>query len=223
MAKIIRPTYPLEFSIGLLLLIFIMSAFVSFEIFNATWRLVMEGQGPVFGMALSGIAVVIMALILWEEFLFPVRIKPVEKEIVFRNHFTKLKTQVFIYCLIPAIVIFVYVNYDVSSIPFFIWAVICLAAPLVGKLISGIKNYNDFLRLTDRSIDYRNNEKAGVLPVNEIQRIMLIKDDANVLHKIAVLMLNNKREVIDLDEMELEPYLQTIEDFIKGHYPALVN
>jgi hypothetical protein len=29
--------------------------------------------------------------------------------------------------------------------------------------------------------------------------------------------------VIDLDEMELEPYLQTIEDFIKGHYPALVN
>jgi hypothetical protein len=174
-------------------------------------------------MALSGIAVVIMALILWEEFLFPVRIKPVEKEIIFRNHFTKLKTQVFIYCLIPAIVIFVYVNYDVSSIPFFIWAVICIVAPLVGKLISGIKNYNDFLRLTDRSIDYRNNEKAGVLPVKEIQRIMLIKDDANVLHKIAVLMLNNKSEVIDLDEMELEPYLQTIEDFIKGHYPALVN
>ena len=108
MAKIIRPTYPLNFSIGLLLLIFMLSAFISFEIFDTTWHAIMEGEGPMLGMALFGIAVVIMALILWEEFLFPVRIKPLEDEITFRNHFTKLKTQGLIYSVIPVIFVFIY-------------------------------------------------------------------------------------------------------------------
>src|SRR5688572_16081445 len=120
MAKIIRPTYPLEFSIGLLLLIFVLSAFISFEIFKVSWHTLIEGEGPILGMVLSGVAIIIMALILWEEFLFPVRIKPLEKEIVFRNHFTKLKTQIMIYCAIPIIVLFIYLNYEVSPLPFFI-------------------------------------------------------------------------------------------------------
>jgi hypothetical protein len=155
MAKIIRPTYPLNFSIGLLILVFLLSAVVSFEIFDTTWRAVMDGQGPVLGMALAGIAVVIMVLILWEEFLFPVHIKPVEDEIIFRNHFTKLKTQVLIYCVIPAIVVFLYLAYDVSFVPFLIWASICIVVPVAGKLISGIKNYNDFLKFTNDSIEYK--------------------------------------------------------------------
>jgi hypothetical protein len=223
MAKIIRPTYPLEFSIGLLCLIFLLSAFISFEIFNASWHTIIEGEGPIFGMVLAGIAIVIVALILWEEFLFPVHIKPVEDEIVFRNHFTKLKTQVAIYCPIPVIVLFIYFNYDVSPLAFFIWATICILAPIAGKLMSGIKNYNDFLKLTDGTIAYKNNEKGGVLVVKEIKEIILIRDEANVLHKIQVLMANNRQETIDLDEMELEAYYDTIDEFIVRHYKGLLR
>lgn len=184
MAKIIRPTYPLNFSIGLLLLILLLSTFVSFEIFNTTWHAVMEGGGPLLGMILSGVAVVIMTLILWEEFLFPIRIKPIEDEIIFRNHFTKLKTQVLIYCAIPAIVVFIYFNYDVNLLAFLIWATICLIVPVAGKLISGIKNYNDFLKFTNDSIEYKNNEKQGVLKVSGMREMLLIRDEAKVLHKI---------------------------------------
>lgn len=223
MAKIIRPTYPLEFSIGLLLLIFFLSAFLSFEIFAVTWHEITEGGSPLLGMILAGVVVVIVALILWEEFLFPVRIKPTEDRIIFRNHFTKLKTQVLIYCAVPLIIIFLYLNYEVRPVAFFVWASVCIAAPLVGKLMSGIKNYNDFLSLTDGAIAYKNNEKEGVLKVSEIREIVLIKDEANVLHKIQVVMHNDSQVTIDLDEMELEAYYQTIEHFIKGHYSSLVK
>jgi len=223
MAKIIRPTYPLEFSIGLLLLIFVLSSFLSSEIFDVKWHEIMEGNGPFLGMILAGIAVVIMALILWEEFLFPVRIKPKEDEVVFRNHFTKLKTQVLIYCAIPVIVIFIYFNYEVNGFRFFIWAAICVIAPVPGKLLSGIKNYNDFLKLTNDAIEYKNNEKEGVLRVGEIREILLVKDEANVLHKVQVTMANNTQVTIDLDEMELEAYYLTIDGFIKGHYKGLVR
>jgi hypothetical protein len=120
-------------------------------------------------------------------------------------------------------VLFIYLNYDVSPLPFFIWAAICVVSPVVGKLISGIKNYNDFLRLTDASIQYRNNEKSGVLPVSDMQSIILMKDEAAILHKVEVIMVSGTKELIDLDEMELDPYLQTIEEFIKSHYPALVK
>jgi hypothetical protein len=223
MAKIIRPTYPKEFSIGLLLLIFVLSSFLSFEIFDARWHEIMDGKGPFFGMLLAGVAVVIMALILWEEFLFPVRIKPVEDEIVFRNHFTKLKTQVAIYCAIPVIVGFLYFDYAISPVPFFIWAAICVIAPVAGKLVSGIKNYNDFLKLTDDTIEFRNNEKEGVLRVGEIHEIILIKDETNILHKVEVQMRDHRQVLIDLDEMELEAYYQTIDQFIKSHYRELVK
>jgi hypothetical protein len=223
MAKIIRPTYPLEFSIGLLLLIFALGTFLSFEIFAARWHDIMEGRGPIAGMLLSGTAVVIMVVILWEEFFFPVRLKPMEDEIIFRNHFTKLKTQVLMYCAIPAIVVFNWVQYDVSLVPFFVWASICLISPVAGKLISGIKNYNDFLKLTNDTIEYKNNEKAGVLRVSDIQSMTLIKDEASVLHKIHVQMKDNSKVVIDLDEMELEAYFKAIDIFIQGHYQDLVT
>jgi hypothetical protein len=221
--KPIRATYPLEFSIGLLCLIFFLSTFLSFEIFNASWHTIIEGEGPIFGMVLSGMAIVIMALILWEEFLFPVRIKPLKNEIVFRNHFTKLKTQIAIYCAIPIIVLFIYFNYEVSPLAYFIWATICISAPVMGKLMSGIKNYNDFLKLTNETIEYKNNEKAGVLALKDIQEIIIIRDEVNTLHKIQVLMSNNRQVTIDLDEMELEAYLHTVENFIISHYRVVVK
>ena len=223
MAKIIRPTYPLEFSIGLLLLIFVLSVFISFEIFDTRWALIMEGQGPIAGMVLAGVATVIMALILWEEFLFPVRIKPAENAIVFRNHFTKLQTQLLIYCMIPVIVVFIYFNYKVSTLAFFIWAAICLIVPVAGKLLSGIRNYNDFLKLTNETIEYRNNEKEGVLPISNVCEIVMIRDDANVLHKFKVHMQDGTHVIVDLDEMELEAFLQTIDLFIRNHYSGRVR
>src|SRR5690242_974145 len=217
MAKIIRHTYPKEFSIGLLLLVFVLASFLSFEIFDVKWGEVMAGSSKVFGMMLAGLAVVFMVLILWEEFLFPVRFKPTEDEIVFRNHSTKLQTQIAIYCAIPVIVVFVFFNYSISYVPFIIWAGLCLVAPVAGKLASGLKNYNDFLKLTNDTIEFKNNEKEGVLKISEIQEIILIKDEENVLHKVKVLM-QNAEVMIDLDEMELEAYNETIEKFISGHY-----
>lgn len=222
MAKIIRPTYPIEFSIGLLLLIFVLSGFLSFEIFSVQWQDIVDGGTPVIGMVLAGTAVVVMSLILWEEFLFPIRVKPEKEQIVFRNHFTKLKTQVAIYCTIPVIVCVIFVLYKVSLVPFLIWAVICLVTPL-GKLISGIHNYNDFLKITDDTIEYKNNEHEGVLLVKEVRKISLVKDDSDVLHKIRILMINQAEDTIDLDEMELEAYLSTIENFVKAHYGPLLE
>jgi hypothetical protein len=223
MAKVIRPTYPKEFSIGMLLLIFVLASFLSFEIFDVHWSAITDGGAPLMGMLLAGFAVVIMALILWEEFLFPVRLKPTEDKIVFKNHYTKLKTQVLIYCLIPAIVLFLFFNYAISYVPFAIWAGICLAAPVMGKLKSGIRNYNDFLQLTNDAISYKNNDKEGVLKIAEVREILLVKDESNVLHKVKVTMSNNTDVLIDLDEMELEAYYQTIDGFIRSHYGVLVK
>jgi hypothetical protein len=223
MAKVIRHTYPKEFSVGMLLLIFVLSSFLSSQIFNVSWRVIMSGGSAALGMALVGTAVVIMALILWEEILFPVHIKPKEDEVVFRNHVTKLKTQVLIYFLIPIIFGFIYFYYEVNHVRFFIWALVCTVVPVVGKLKSGIKNYNDFLKLTNDTIEYKNNEKEGVLRVKEIQRITLINDESDVLHKVQVSMSNGNQILIDLDEMELDAYLNTIQTFIIGHYKTLVS
>jgi hypothetical protein len=223
MAKIIRHTYPKEFSIGLLLLVFVLASFLSFEIFDMKWGEVMAGSSKIIGMMLAGLAVVFMVLILWEEFLFPVRFKPTEDEILFKNHSTKLQTQIGIYTAIPLIVVFVFFNYEISPIPFFIWAALCMVAPVAGKLASGLKNYNDFLKLTNDTIEYKNNEKEGVLRINEIHEIVMVKDEENVLHKVKVVMQNQSEVMIDLDEMELEAYTETIEKFITGHYAGVVH
>jgi hypothetical protein len=223
MAKVIRHTYPKEFSIGMLLLIFILSSFLSSQIFNVSWRVVMSGSSATVGTGLVGFAVVIMTLILWEEFLFPVHIKPEKDQVIFRNHSTKLKTQMLIYLIIPIIFGFIYFYYEVNHVRFFIWASICIVVPIVGKLRSGIKNYNDFLKLTNDTIEYKNNEEVGVFIVKEIERITLVKDESNILHKVQVSMTNGNQVLIDLDEMELEAYYETIQTFIIGHYKELVR
>jgi hypothetical protein len=223
MAKIIRPTYPAEFSFGILLLIFLLSSFLSYEIFDLKWHDVIHGGHGILPMALAGLVVVIATLIMWEEFLFPVRIKPMEDEIIFRNHFTKLKMQVLIYSAIPIIVVFLYLNFDVNPVVFTIWASFCVIAPVTGKLISGIKNYNDFLKLSGEAIAFKNNQKEGVLIVKEIEQIRIITNAENGHHKLQIFMKNNNEETIDLDEMELEDYYKTIEQFIHSHYKGLIK
>ena len=140
MGKIIRPTYPKEFSIGLMLLIFVIAGLLSHQIFNVPYSKLAENLNVFFGMFLVGIAVVIMVLIIWEEILFPIKTKEVNGGMVFRNHGAKLKTQIFIYCSIPAIFCFIYFEYEVNHVRFFIWATVCMVAPVAyfcQKLLHG--------------------------------------------------------------------------------------
>jgi len=222
MGKVIRVTYPLEFSIGLLLLIFAIALFLSPQVFNVTWKELLEGSPVYVGMSMVSAAVVVMVLVLWEEFLFPIHIKPTDNGAEFRNHRNKLKTQLLIYCLIPAIFVFVYLAYEVNTVRFFIWATICIGAPVVGKLVSGIKNYNDFLRLTNDLIVFKNNRKTGNMRVSDVEYIKLVRDQRNVLHRILV-GTEGKEIEIDIDEMELEAYCTTIDEFVKLHYGHLVS
>ena len=223
MAKIIRPTYPKELSIGLLLLIFAVSFFLSGQIFDTSHHDSNDGKNVYVGMFLFSSAVIIMMLVLWEELLFPIRVKPDEDGMVFRNHRNKLKKQALIYLVIPVIFAFIYVEYDVNLVYFIIWGVVCIGLPVVGKLISGIKNYNDFLKLTNDTIEYKNNEAEGLYALKDIQHITLVKDARNVLHKIQLLTVSNEQVTIDLDEMELEAYYTFIDKFITGHYKRLLK
>jgi hypothetical protein len=217
MGKTIRPTYPLEISIGLLLLIFVLSLFLSGQVFETQ-----KGETVYFGMTLVSLAVIIMVLILWEEFLFPVKATPVEGGLLFRNHRTKLKIQVLFYFTIPLIFAYIYFNYEVNLIRFIIWAGICMIIPIVGKLFSGINNYNDFLKLTKDKIEYKNNEKTGAYNLQELYRIHLVKDERNVLHKIQLTTNGDQQVLIDLDEMELDAFFEVILKFVQENYKTLL-
>jgi len=224
MGKIIRPTYPLEFSIGLLLLIFVLSFFLSYQIFDVPQHDLPEDASIYFGMFLVSSAVIIMLLVLWEEFLFPVKVKPtVDGGVMFRNHRKKLIKQILIYCAIPVIFGFIYFEYKINHVRFIIWAAICVITPVAGKLISGINNYNDFLKLTNDTIEFKNNEKVGIFELKNLHRIVLVKDDRNVLHKIQLVKTDGKEVIIDLDEMELEAFIDSIGKFITHHYKDLLK
>jgi len=210
-----------EFSVGLLLLIFGLSLFFSHEIFRIPG--VHPDERMYFGMFLVSSAIIIMLLVLWEEFLFPVKVKAIEKGLVFRNHRNKLKVQALIYIIIPVIFVFIYLNYQVNLVPFVVCAAICILAPVMGKLISGIKNYNDFLKLTKESIEYKNNKEVGSFVLTDIREIVLIKDERNVLHKIQLFTNANHEVTIDLDEMELEEYYHSINKFISVYYRNLLK
>jgi hypothetical protein len=223
MGKIIRPRYSIELSIGLLLLVFALSFFLSGQIFKMRGHNLNEGKNVYVGMLLVSSAVIVMLLVLWEEILFPITVKPTEGGAVFRNHRNKLKQQLFIYCAIPLIFIFVYLEYDVNLVRFILWAAVCIIVPVVGKLISGINNYNDFLKLTNDTIEYKNNKQGGSFKLSDIQNIKLVRDDRNTLHKIELALNNSSQVTIDLDEMELEAFYVSIDKFITVRYQSLVT
>ncbi len=220
MAKIVRKSLPLEISIGLLLLIFVLSFLLAGQVFSNTQA---DGINVYYGMGLVSVAVIVMVLVLWEELLFPVRIKPEQNEVVFRNHSTKLKFQVLIWLVIPVIFWFIYSTYALNYVRFYIWASIITFLPVIGKLFSGINNYNDFLKLTDDAIIYKNNRETGTFAVSQLKHITLVKDERKVLHKIELLLVDGNTVTIDLDEMELEAFLETIEQYIGIHYGRLIN
>jgi len=218
MKKIIRPTYPIEFSLGLLALIFFIALFLSLQVFSTPTHGLNENKEVYFGMFLVSFAVVIMVVIMWEEILFPIKIKELSHGFVFRNRRKKLKVQALIYCAIPAIFSFVYFNFEINLFRFAIWAAACIILPLAEKIISGINNYNDFLTLTDKKIEYKNNRKEGVFDLDKIVQIIIINDDQGVMKKIQLLFKNTNTITIDLNEMELFAFYDQIYVFIKTHY-----
>lgn len=223
MAKIIRPRYPVEVSIGLLLLIFLLSGFLSLQIFKDTWTDMVDGGRVLSGMALVGAAVVIMVLILWEDFLFPIKVTPTKDEVVFRNHRHKLFIQMLIYLAIPVIFVFIYLFYEINPVRFVIWASILMGFPVAVKLFSGVRNYNDFLKLSYTHISYQNNEKTGTFDIRQVKQLVPIRDDYRVLHKIEVVLDDGQRVTIDLDEMELEEYFLAIDQALSVHYKNLLQ
>ena len=223
MPKLIRPTYPAQFSIALLSLIFIISCVLSFQIFDIHFHDLNKDKSIYFGMFLVGTAVIIMLLIIWEEFLFPIKVKEINRGMIFRNHRTKLKTQLFIYCSIPAIFIFIYFEYDVNLVRFIICAAICIITPVLEKIASGINNYNDFLKLTNEKIEYKDNKKEGNFEVKDIQKIVIIKDEGNIIKKIQLLFKNEDNITIDLDKMELDVFYGSIYKFISIQYKHMLE
>ncbi|HZY82616.1 MAG TPA: magnesium transporter [Cyclobacteriaceae bacterium] len=222
MAKVIRPTYPKEISIGLLLLVFAIAFFLSHMIFKSPPAGETEGTSVYVGMTLVSIAVIVMCLVLWEEFLFPIKIRRDEDHWDFRNHRNKLKTQLLIYFAIPAIFAFIYLEYEVNEVRYWAWAAVVLIAPVAGKLITGINNYNDFLKVSNEFIEYKNNAEEGKFPVTDIKRIVLVKDDRKVLHKIQLYFKDGKEVTIDIDEMELHDFYEHIDKFMLAHYKELI-
>jgi hypothetical protein len=223
MGKIIRSTYPAEFSIGILILIFGIAGLLSHQIFDSSFYGPDEEESVYFGMFMVSIAVVIMVLIMWEEILFPISLKEVDGGMMFRNHRTKLKVQLLIYLSIPAIFTFIYLEYEVNHIRFWIWAAVCMVPPVLEKIFSGINNYNDFLRLTNEFIEYKNNEKEGVYEIKTVESIQILNDERNIIEKLKVTFKNSETLIIDLDEMELEDFYYAIDHYIKTHYPHLLK
>lgn len=223
MAKLIRKTYPKEISIGLLLLVFVITAFLSHQIFEGRAAQLNIGKNTYWGAVMVASAVVIMMLVLWEEFLFPVHVKLEGKATVFSNHRSKLKKQMLIFLLIPIIFVAIYILYAVNIFGFIIWAAICMISPIAGKLVSGLKNYNDFLKLTDDTLEYKNNDKEGVYELKNVQQIVLMKDETKVLHKIQLILTNGQSVLIDLDEMEIDAFCVAIDEYLNTHYKNLVK
>lgn len=219
MPKLIRSTYPRPFSIALLSLIFIISCLLSFQIFTVSFHDLEENREILGGMLLVGTAVIIMLLIIWEEFLFPIKVKEINGGLIFRNHRTKLTAQLLIYCSIPAIFIFIYLEFEVNLVQFIICATVCIIVPVLEKLASGLNNYNDFLKLTKEKIEFKDNDKEGSFDLKNIQKIVIIKDEGNIIKKIKLVLKNHENVAIDLDKMELDAFFGPIYKFITTKYP----
>ncbi len=59
--------------------------------------------------------------------------------------------------------------------------------------------------------------------LHEIQGLSLVKDERNILHKIQLSLVNGTLTIIDLDEMELEAFYDSIDKFIVLNYKSLVK
>ena len=221
MANVIRKTYPPAFSAGLLILIYAVVFLLSEQVFKVSVHEL--NQNIYIGMFLVATAFMIMILILWEELLFPIKVKEVNGGMDFHNHRNKIQTQLMIYLTIPVIFIFVYFNYELNLFRFIPIAAICIFVPFLGKIGSGIKNYNDFLRITDEEVEYKDNDKGGLFKLKDIQQFTIITHEKKHNHQIELLFKDGKTEMIDLHDMELEAYYDYIYKYMKVHYRHMLK
>ena len=218
MKKVIKSKLPTEYGIGILILLFGLAFFLSGRLFDHSLTNQGHASNSYLGMFLASLVVIVVVLILWEEILFPIKITHTEEEVVFRNHRNKLKIQVLLYLIIPVTIAYLKLYFDINLFFFVPWAIVCLLIPVAGKLVSGINNYHDFLRLTDEILEYKNNEKMGAYKVVDIHTMKLIRDEDNILSKLQLVLTDQSHIVIDLDEMELEEFYDSIEEYITQHF-----
>jgi hypothetical protein len=172
---------------------------------------------------LMGVAVVIMLLIIWEEILFSIKIKEIKEGMIFRIRRKKLKTQILLYCVLPLIFGFIYLEYDLKISHFIIWVILCMGIPAVEIISSASNTYNTYLKLTNNLIKYRNNKKEGTYKTEEIRSITMLKDERGIFSKIQLLLITNDEVMIDLDEMHLYEFFDSIHTYIKIHYKDLLT
>lgn len=222
MKKTIRHTLPRNISLGILILIFVLVYLLAGQLFKTNQNDLGALLNGYLANFLVSTAVLIMVLILWEELLFPVNVKQVDSGYLFHNHRTKLKFQFFLYLTIPLIVVFLFLTYKVSEWRFFSWAFVVVVFPVVGKLISGIKNYNDFLQLTSKEIAFKDNDHEGVYELSQIQKLALTKDDSGHLNELILQLKNGEQTAIKVYQMELDDFIEYIEKYVNETYRALL-
>jgi hypothetical protein len=222
MRTLVRPTYPTKVNVIILANLLFFASFCSFEMFDVHFHNPHHLKNATLGMALIGVAVVLVTLIIWEEILFHVKVKEIKGGLIFRNQRKKIKTQILLYIPIPLIFMFVYQEYDLKITHFMVWAAVCMALPAIEIVVSGIRSHRNFLKLTSRMIKYKNNNKEGCFDTKDIQNITIIKEKG-FIKKIQLLFTNNDHVIIDLDEMHLHAFYNSIYTFIKIHYKHLLK
>ena len=223
MSKTIRRTYPLHISVGMLIIIFIITYFLSFQLFGKIPDNVEWYQDSYFGGFLVSCAILVMVLMLWEELLFPVKIKDVDGGNLYRNHREKLVVQALMYLIIPAVVAYLYLNFPVSGFRFYAWAGINVLLPVAGKLITGLNNYNDFLELTDKHIRFKDNEHEGTIALSSVSSLELVRDEDGFLHELKIALKEGDPVVIEVHQMELEDFFESIEAYIGENYKGFLK
>lgn len=224
MRKLVRPVYPMEVSGVIICLIFLLTCSFSYHVFDAHFHFhdAEKHKAAYWGMFLVGVAAVMAMLIIWEEILFPIVVKQREGSLKVRNRRKKIQMQALMYAVIPVIFAFIYYNYHVNTFHFMAWMSVCMIAPVAAKLVGGIKNYNDYLKLSSSEIEYKNNKKTGKYSLAKIEYIRVVKDRHNILSKLK-LGMNNSEVTIDLDEMELDAFYETIQDYLQRTYKNLLR
>jgi hypothetical protein len=223
MKKLIQTSYPAEINIIILFSLFLISCFFSYELFDVRFHNPDHLKNAALGMVLVGVATVLMVLILWEEILFKAKAKEISGGLVFKNQRKKLKAQIFIFAFIPVIFGFIYLEYDLNLLHFIIWSTVCMVIPAIEIIIAGINNHKNYLTLTNRMIQYKNNNREGSFETKNVRNITLIKDEKSFIKKIQVLFTNNNKVIIDIDEMHLHAFCDPIYKFMKTNYKDLLT
>ena len=72
-------------------------------------------------------------------------------------------------------------------------------------------------------IEYKNNELEGKFEVCDIQSIHINKDDKGLHQKLVLEFKSSESVTIDMDEMELEDFYESIDEYIAEHYKSLLK